>query len=357
METLRIRAGKKALAHIREKGLRAQDVRAVAGAAGGPKWLVLAGLDRFVFGRFLEGPRRPVHLVGASIGAWRFSAVCRENPVEGTGRLLDAYIHQQYEGKPSAAQISREGRRIQQKVLSDGAVDNILSHPFFRFNLLSVRCRGPAASESRVLQGAGMLAGFAANLASRRWLRLFFTRTLFHHPGDPPPFFTRSDGIGVCRVPLSEKNLAAALLASGSIPILMNGQKDVPGAPAGIYRDGGVIDYHMAIPFDVEDGLVLFPHYMDRTIPGWFDKKRKGRKPDPAFSDRVVRVAPSPAFVEALPGKKIPDRDDFKIYFGRDTDRFSAWKQVAEKSERLAEVFAEAVESGRIRDLVQPLSA
>jgi len=355
LETIRIRAGKKDLSLMRDRGLRAQDVCAVAGAAGGPKWLVLAGMDRFVFGRFLEGPRRPVHLVGASIGAWRFSAVCRENPVEGTDRLLEAYIHQQYQGKPSAEQISREGRRIQRRVLSNGASERVLTHPFLRLNLLSVRCRGPAASENRAVQAAGMLAGYAANFASRRLLRLFFTRTLFHHPTDPPPFFTRSDGIGVRRVPLSEKNLAAALLASGSIPILMNGQRDISGAPAGIYRDGGVIDYHMAIPFDVADGLVLFPHYMDRTIPGWFDKKRTGRKPDSEFFDRVIRVAPSAAFVETLPGKKIPDRNDFKIYFGRDAERFSAWKQVAQKSEALAEDFMEAVESGRIKEMVAPL--
>lgn len=357
MEILRIRAGKKALALIRDRGLRAEEVRAVAGAAGGPKWLVLAGMDRFVFGRFLKDRRRPVHLIGASIGAWRFSAVCRQNPVDGTDRLLDAYIHQQYRGKPTAEEISREGRRIQSRVLSGHAVEKILAHPFLRFNLLSVRCRGPAARENRIIQAAGMLAGFAANAVSRRLLRLFFIRTLFHHPTDPPPFFGSGDGIGVCRVPLSAQNLSAALLASGSIPILMKGQKDVPGAPAGIYRDGGVIDYHVAIPFDIEDGIVLFPHYMDRTIPGWFDKKRTGRMPDPAFSERVVRVAPSAAFVETLPGKKIPDRDDFKIYFGKDAERFAAWKQVVEKSGTLAEAFAEAVESGRIRDLVQPLDA
>jgi hypothetical protein len=355
MDVLRIRAGKTAYRILRDRGLRAEDVRAVAGAAGGPKWLVLAGMDRAVFGRLLTNCPRPVHLIGASIGAWRFSAVCRTNPVEGTERLLDAYIHQQYEGKPSAAQISREGLRIQRRVLSGGGVGEILSHPFLRLNLLAVRCRGPAASENRLLQALGMAGGYAANFLSRRLLRLFFVRTLFHHPVDPPPFFTRGDGLGIHRVPLSPANLSSALLASGSIPILMTGQRNVPAAPPGIYRDGGVIDYHMAVPFDISDGLVLFPHYMDRSIPGWFDKKLKGRKPSAAFSDRVVRVAPSAAFVESLPGKKIPDRDDFKIYFGRDADRFSAWKQVAEKSEALADAFVEAVESGKIRDMVEPL--
>jgi hypothetical protein len=139
--------------------------------------------------------------------------------------------------------------------------------------------------------------------------------------------------------------------------MLMSGRKDVPGAPRGIYRDGGIVDYHLAVSFDISDGIVLFPHYMDRTIPGWFDKPRPARRPSPAFFDRVVRVAPSRDFVGSLPGKKIPDRDDFKIYFGRDADRFSAWKQVVEKSRILADVFMEAVESGRIAKMVEPLGA
>ncbi len=355
MDILRIRAGEKAIGIIRERGLRAEDVRAVAGAAGGPKWLVLAGMDRAVFGHLLGNCARPVHLLGASIGAWRFAAVCRQTPEKGTDRFLDAYIHQRYGGKPSPARISEEAKRIQGRVLKDGGAQKVLDHPFLRLNLLSVRCRGPASSDSRVSQAAGMLAGFCANLVSRRLLRLFFVRTLFYHPADPPPFFSSRDGLGVCRVALSAENLPSALLASGSIPMVMTGQKNIAGAPAGTYRDGGIVDYHMNVPFDVPDGIVLFPHYMDRSIPGWFDKKLKNRGPDPGFAERVVRVAPSASFVEALPGKKIPDRDDFKIYFGRDAQRFSAWWQVVEKSGALAHAFMEAVESGRIREMVRPL--
>ena len=41
------------LAHLREHGLRPQDVRAIPAAAGGPKGLVLNPLDRYLFGLFL----------------------------------------------------------------------------------------------------------------------------------------------------------------------------------------------------------------------------------------------------------------------------------------------------------------
>ena len=61
--------GPEALRHLRERGLRAADVDVIPGASGGAKWLALAGLDRYLFGTFLRGPRdRPLHCIGSSIG-------------------------------------------------------------------------------------------------------------------------------------------------------------------------------------------------------------------------------------------------------------------------------------------------
>src|SRR5258708_13586055 len=75
------RAGPRALARIKSHGLAAADVEIVPGAAGGPKGLGIAGLDRAIFGEWL--PSAPVvrHLIGASIGAWRFAAACRKDPL------------------------------------------------------------------------------------------------------------------------------------------------------------------------------------------------------------------------------------------------------------------------------------
>ena len=73
MPALRIYAGPKARRHIEQQGLQPQDVGVVPGAAGGPKGLILGPLDRFIFGEWLAQSSQPVHLVGASIGAWRMA--------------------------------------------------------------------------------------------------------------------------------------------------------------------------------------------------------------------------------------------------------------------------------------------
>src|SRR5262245_16616617 len=48
-KSLRILAGKTALAHLREEGLALSHVDVLVGAAGGTKFLVLGGLDRVLF--------------------------------------------------------------------------------------------------------------------------------------------------------------------------------------------------------------------------------------------------------------------------------------------------------------------
>jgi len=70
-------AGKKAYSHIRSSGLSPSDIKVMAGAAGGPKWLVLHGMDQFLFGDWLPQTNNPVHLIGSSIGAWRYAAYCK----------------------------------------------------------------------------------------------------------------------------------------------------------------------------------------------------------------------------------------------------------------------------------------
>ena len=74
LPTLTLRAGPDALRVVRDRGLRPEDIDVIPGASGGAKWLVLAGLDRYLFGEFLQQPRqRPLHLIGSSIGSWRMA--------------------------------------------------------------------------------------------------------------------------------------------------------------------------------------------------------------------------------------------------------------------------------------------
>ena len=347
-------AGPKAYSKIREEGLSAGSVRVMPGAAGGPKWLVLSQLDRYLFGTFFADRTEPLFLLGASIGAWRFSSVCKPDPVAGIEAFEAGYLSQRYSNKPDRAEIDAECARILDAFFSGNAAQDILNHPFLRLSIMTVRAKGLLTGESAFVQTPSLLLAAFANALHRPWLHRFFERVLFSDPRLEPPFKTGPNFQGV-NVPLQPENMAKALLASGSIPMVMSGVRAIPGAPAGVYRDGGVIDYHFDVPFGVDEGLVLFPHFIGRIIPGWFDKQLPWRKPAPVHMDRVLLVAPSPEFVSRLPRGKIPDRTDFKTYVGRDDDRIAEWKTVVDACKRLPEEFHEAVTTGKIREMVQPL--
>ena len=99
---LTLRAGVRALARIREAGLDPADIEIVPGAAGGPKGLGIAALDRAIFGEWLPRAPRVRHLVGASIGAWRFAAACRTDALGALADFTRLYITQCYPPRPSA---------------------------------------------------------------------------------------------------------------------------------------------------------------------------------------------------------------------------------------------------------------
>ena len=348
-------AGERALKRVRENGLNPGDVKIVAGAAGGPKWLILGQLDRFLFGQWFAGRTDPLFLLGSSIGSWRFAAVSRKEPVAALDRFETAYIHQAYTAKPSPAEITRKSRDIMEAYLGVSGVAEVLSHPCQRLHLFTVRGRHLLAAERKLPLALGLMGAVGANVISRQLLGLFFRQTLFSDNRTPPPF----KGIGARRISyafLRGGNFKTALLASGSIPYVMQGIRDIPGAPAGTYRDGGAVDYHLDIPYGLAgSGIVLFPHYTDRIIPGWLDKRLTWRKPSPDNMADVLLSAPSPAFVSRLPLGKISDRDDFYRFAGDDRGRFDYWKQIVAAGKELAEDFAEAVASGRIRERVKPM--
>ena len=350
-----IKAGHKALALIRDEGLQPERVRVLAGAAGGPKWLVLYHLDRLLFGHFFKPRRNPLYMIGSSIGAWRFAALGQRDPLEALDRFRDAYIHQTYATAPTAAEVTAESRKVMDGYLADTAIQGILSHPWCRMNLLAVRCRHLTAIENKPGMAMGLAGAVVSNLIARRYLAHFFERTLFHDSRDLPPL-SDHDTIPFTHAALRADNFKIALLASGSIPFVMSGVADIAGAHPGIYRDGGMIDYHMDLPYRVpEDEIVLMPHYTDRIVPGWLDKQLSWRKPAADHMANVVMVAPAKKFVEQLPNTKIPDRTDFKLYFQKDRERFDVWDQVVEMCRPPAEAFMELVASGCIKEKVQPM--
>ncbi|MFW6011298.1 MAG: patatin-like phospholipase family protein [Desulfosalsimonas sp.] len=349
-------AGKKAFSKIMDAGLSSGDIKVMAGAAGGPKWLVLNALDRAIFSGWIKNRENPLFLIGSSIGSWRFAAAACRDPQSAIDRFESAYIKQSYRKNPPPEDIDRELENVLDILMGADGAEQILSHPFFRINIMTVRCRGLTKKENKKLLVPGFAMAGLVNAVCRRSLGLFFKRTLFYDQRDVPPFFDMQ-GFPINRVPLDRDNLKPALLASGSVPMLMSGISGIPNAPAGIYRDGGLLDYHLNIEFlsRSANGIVLFPHYTEKIVPGWLDKQVPWRRPDFSCMENVLMIAPGRKFVKSLPLEKIPDRKDFYLFAGKDKERMDYWRKVVERSRELAEDFMEAVESGKIRQRLRPI--
>ena len=351
-DEISILAGSNAIKKIREQGLEPDQIKVICGASGSAKFLVLTGIDRFLV-QWFKGRTKPLHLIGTSIGAFRMAAFCQKDPVKAIDILEHEYIEQSYEKKPTRQDISEETKHIIDAFIDDKDIPAMLAHPFMRINFLSNRCKGLLKSENLRLQAMGIGVAAAINLVKRNLLGLCFERALFKSPETRSPF-ERMDQFPMKTYDLTSLNFKAALLSSGAIPMAMEGVSDITGV-SGVFRDGGILDYHPDLPFLPEDdGLVLYPHFFETVTPGWFDKKLN-RKPDAVHMRNVVLVAPSPKFVKTLPFGKIPDRKDFSAFKGNDRLRKAYWRIVAEKSRRLGHAFAETVDSGKIRSMVKPL--
>ncbi|MES2524790.1 MAG: patatin-like phospholipase family protein [Gemmatimonadota bacterium] len=352
---LTLRAGPRALAMVRERGLRFDDVDVLPGASGGAKWLVLAGLDRYLFGEFLRPAdgtvrERPLHGIGSSIGSWRLACLGQRDPLAALARGHDAYIFdQQYSPRPTTDEITSTLVRALDSLLGTTGVDEILSHPWLRVHIITAQGRGMAASARRAIIAGSIALAAAGNMISRRTLAAQLRRCVFHSSGDTTPFARLAD-LPTTHVRLTHDNCRAALMASGSIPLLVHGVR-IPGT-TGMHWDGGVLDYHLDLDFGDGDGLVLYPHFYSHIVPGWFDKGLSWRRARGTNFDRTLLISPSAEWVASLPGGRIPDRNDFRDL--THAERISRWSAVRVESERLGDALRELVTTGRVAEHVQP---
>lgn len=350
MQALHIHAGPKALAHIREHGLRPEHIGVIPGAAGGPKGLILGPLDRFIFGEWLSQSSQPVDLVGASIGAWRMATACLDDAVTAFERLEHDYIHQHYEPLPgqkrvTAQQVS-EAFGCSLQAFYGGRIGQVLSHPRYRLHIVTSRGQHVLHREHPVATPLGYAGAYLSNAVSRRALGRWLERVVFSElqagapaalPFDASDFRTRQVG-------LSENNFMPALQASCSIPFALKAVHDIPGAPAGAYWDGGITDYHLHLNWNApaqgpERAIVLYPHFQQNVVPGWLDKALKWRHGATAFLDNTIVLAPNPEWVKSLPNGKLPDRTDFMTYDRHLASRVKVWSAVAKASQQLADEF------------------
>lgn len=360
MQALCIFAGPKARLHLQRQGLQPGDVRVIPGAAGGPKGLILGPLDRFIFGPWLADTRHEVHLVGASIGAWRMASACLDEPVAAFQRLEHDYIHQHYklqpgEKRPAAALVSEQfGRSLED--FYGGRVDQVLKHPRYRLHILTSRGRHILGREHQWRTPLGYLGAFLSNTLHRKAMGAWLERVVFSTPGSALPF--AANDYRTRQLDLTEANFKLALQASCSIPFVLKAVHDIPGAPPGAYWDGGITDYHLHLNYaaapnaiesvasdihaqraQIPNGLVLYPHFQKNVVPGWLDKSLKWRHRATHHLDTMVLLAPNPEWVRTLPNGKLPDRTDF-THYGQDlAGRVKAWRAATQASVQLAEEF------------------
>ena len=408
MKALRIHAGPGALRHLQQNGLQPAHVGVIPAAAGGPKGLVLGPLDRFIFGEWLPQSHQRVHLVGASIGAWRMATACLQDSVPALERLQHDYIHQAYElapGKtrPTAAHVSeRFGLNLQS--FYGGRVREVLNHPRYHLHIMTSRGRGLLRREHRVGTPLGYLAAFLTNAVHRKALGAWLERVVFSSPEPLGVALSGTGAQGVAALPrlpfdtsdyrtrqvaLTEANFLPALQASCSIPFVLQAVHNIPGAPHGAYWDGAITDYHLHLAYGAmrkhtdasdliagsayessargpkglnfgdavgdregdsgsasaarsgEGHIVLYPHFQQQLIPGWFDKGLAWRHASTSALDRMVVLSPHPDWVRSLPNAKLPDRRDF-THYGTDTRaRAQAWLRATQASQQLVDEWRE----------------
>jgi hypothetical protein len=325
-----LHAGPRAARWIRERGLSPEHVSCIPAAAGGPKGLALIPLDVQLFGGWL-GDAQPER-IGASIGAWRMLASAQREPARALHRLADAYVSQTYPAEPPPSLVSAECRKLAQAALGDGLAS---LQPGAVVRAITARSRGPLAGRR---SRAAFARAALANLAHRDRLAAYMERVVFG-VGDSRLLSTPFDAFGLTHVTLTDANAEDALLASGSIPLICDPVATPADAPAGEYWDGGLIDYHLRLPYATLDGIVLYPHFAPRVTPGWLDKLlpwRQHRRGDP-WLDNVLLIAPSPALLARLPNGKLPDRNDFLRYGADNKARQRDWRRAIAECDRMAD--------------------
>jgi hypothetical protein len=357
-----VRAGARARERLRAEGFHADLFGTLVGASGGAKWIVLRHLDSVLIDRVILPRSTPIDTLGSSIGSFRHACFAQSDPHGALARFDSAYVEQAYEGtvQPPQRVISEESDRILAQLLGRDGAREICSNPLVRSHIVAARLRNDLGLDRGTRFKLQLGTGAALNLLSRRLLGRSFDRILFHSPpsrelneasatsGTLPLEFNDFD---THLHPLTEDRVQPSLLASGSIPLLMEGVKNTPGV-SGMLFDGGIVDYHFDFAFRRRPGLVLFAHFFDRIVPGWFDKPLSWRRPSAEALDDVIMIAPSDEFVSALPGGRVPDRSDF-LEFSTE-ERIERWRKITEKCRVLAEELEELIDRGGLADVVRP---
>lgn len=349
LSALRFIAGPTAFKAISEHGLTPDLFNQLLAASGGPKWLGIAGLDKYLFSEFFKNRKQPLYTLGASSGAWRLACLAQQDPLAAYQRLEKFYIGQRYESKPSPRVVSEQVEAIIQQILGPQGGQDIVDNSIIRSHFVVCRAKHLNRSNHRLGLAAGLATTAMTNIISRRSLGWHFERVVVSHQDSDSPF-TALEDLPTKQALLNKHNLSQTLLASGSIPLLLAPVKHISGLAAGHYYDGGLTDYHFDLP--LPKGLTLYPHFYPHMSPGWFDKSLSWRRAKNNYHNALI-LAPSREHIANLPYGKIPDREDFSALSS--ASRMAYWRESVKWSESLADEFAKLLASGNIMQKLERL--
>lgn len=327
--------------HVAREGFRLEDFPTLLGAAGGPKWLALYGLDRVLAPRVraaAASAARPVDLIGSSIGAWRFAAWLHEDPVAALDRLFETYVDPEPFERPLAS-FDALFRRYLEALVGDVGAAQLLACPDARLHAIVTRF--PDSALPHLVQ---LGLAVARNALSRERFLAAAERVVV---GSAPLPESLSAAWPHRHLPLDEATLIPALMATAAVPGMIPPVRDLEiGARA---VDGGLVDYH----FDGSQagaGFVLYPHFRATLTPGWFDKPFRSRKRQAREIDDLLLICPSEDFVATLPQGRIPDRGDPRRLKG--VACAHSWRRAGEASLELGEALEEILDRDRVPELI-----
>lgn len=349
---LTIQAGTLAKQLIQKEGLQSHHVDMIPGAAGGPKGIGLMGLDQAIFGDFLQRAKQRRFLIGSSVGAWRFASLIAQGEKKGAEQLAELYINLPFHKGMKIAEIEKISREMLHGILGDQS-EKLVTHPDYHLTIIAAKAEHIFQSDHKLALYSSLLGIVGSNAISRNHLSKFMQRVI-SQPSDFPQFKIQDDVFKTHYIHFNSDNVADWLMASGSIPGVTPAVKNIADAPKGAYRDGGLIDYHIDLPFGSK-GIVLYPHFADSITPGWFDKIFKSRKANPINQARTLLLSPSQSYLESLPLGRLPDRKDFVLKGLSNNERKRLWRQSVAESQRMGDEFLELVEKQNFADVMVDL--
>lgn len=322
--------------------------RLLLAASGGPRWIGLIGIDRSL-ARFLSQREHPLSCLGASSGAWRVAALASDTTLEAYSELEHAYIEQRYEGKPTPEFVSSTCREYLSRIFTPERRSHALKKSTLQVNLTTTIMPGGTPSSKKLF--SSLLASVALNSLDRRLLGRVFHRGLFvGGEVDTQWPLGQFDQIPTRRIELNSQNFVQALLASGSIPMVLAGESNIPLAGPGHHYDGGVLDYH----FELEHvGPILYPHFSDDLIPGWLDRFFPRRRLTRKARAQLVLILPSQEMIRRYPDACFPGREDFEKL--SNDERIARWRTVQKENQKLEKELTACLEAGELLTVSEPL--